>query len=129
LPWNYADALKLLRKASDVGNAGAQNCLGTMYAEGRGVPQNHAEAVTWYRKAAEQGNASAQLNLGVAYHIGRGVPQDYVIAHMWFNLAATSDPALRTHDDAVYNRDKVASKMTPAQITEAQKRASEWKPK
>jgi hypothetical protein len=32
-------------------------------------------------------------------------------------------------NEAVKNRDIVASKMTPAQIAEAQKLAREWKPK
>ena len=32
-------------------------------------------------------------------------------------------------DKAVKNRDRVAAKMTPAQIAEAQKLAREWKPK
>jgi hypothetical protein len=30
---------------------------------------------------------------------------------------------------AVKNRDRIAAKMTPAQIAEAQKLAREWKPK
>jgi len=51
------------------------------------------------------------------------VPQDYAQAHKWFNLAAASGDA-----DAVSNRDRVAAKMTPAQIAEAQRLASEWKP-
>ena len=45
-------------------------------------------------------------------------------AHKWFNLGATSGDA-----DAVKNRDIVASKMTPAQIAEAQRLASAWRKK
>ena len=72
----------------------------------------------------------AQFNLGVAYEDGGlGVPQDYALAYMWFNLA--SSPATNTdlRQMAVENRDKVAAKMTPAQIAEAQRMAREWKPK
>ena len=54
---------------------------------------------------------------------GQGVPQDDVQALMWFNLAASK------HATAVQDRDLVASKMTPAQIDEAQRLAREWKPK
>jgi hypothetical protein len=43
---------------------------------------------------------------------------------MWFNLAAT-----RGDQDAVTYRDWTARLMNPAQITEAQKLAREWKPK
>jgi TPR repeat protein len=80
--------------------------------------------VSWYRKAADQGDAMAQNNLGVAYYDGTGVAQDYVQAHKWWNLSAASGNA-----DAVKNRDIVASKMTPAQIAEAQRLASAWRKK
>jgi hypothetical protein len=80
--------------------------------------------VSWYRKAADQGYADAQSNLGRMYAKGLGVPQDYVQAHMWFNLAAAKGDA-----DAIKNRDRVSTMMTPAQIAEAQKLAREWKPK
>jgi S1-C subfamily serine protease len=55
---------------------------------------------------------------------GRGVPQDYIMAHMWFNLAAASG-----NKDAASNRDFVATRMTPTQIGEAQRRAAEWEAK
>jgi TPR repeat protein len=63
------------------------------------------------------------------YDKGQGVPQDYVQAHMLFNLAASRFSASEAEDrnKAVKNRDSVASKMTPAQIAEAQKLAREWK--
>ena len=83
------------------------------------MAQDFAAAVSWYRKAADQGLADAQTNLGVMYGNGTGVPQDYVQAHEWLNLGATSGNAT-----AVKYRDIVASKMTPAQIAEAQRLAS-----
>ena len=55
---------------------------------------------------------------------GEGVTQDYVLAHMWFNLAVAN-----VNENALGNRDRAASKMTSAQIAEAQKLAREWKPK
>jgi uncharacterized protein len=96
------------------------------------VPQDYAEAAKWYRKAAEQGNASAQAALGGMYANGDGVPQDYVKAHKWFNLAAsrlTKAAEQKVRHETVSNRDNVAARMTPAQISEAQKLAREWKPK
>ncbi len=109
--------------------AEAQSNLGVMYTDGQGVPQDYAQAVSWYRKAADQGYAIAQFNLGNMYALGQGVPQDYIQAHMWWNLAASryTDPTKRA--SAVKNRDLVAAKMTPAQIAEAQRLASAWKPK
>jgi TPR repeat protein len=45
----------------------AQNNLGTMYANGKGVLKDDKQAASWYQKAAEQENAGAQYNLGNMY--------------------------------------------------------------
>jgi uncharacterized protein len=84
-----------------------------------------------FRSLERWGDPEAQSNLGVMYKHGQGVPQDYVRAHMWFNLATSRFPASEkeSREKAEKNRDRVASKMTPAQITETQKLAREWKPK
>ena len=95
-----------------------------MFDTGQGVPQNHAEAVKWFRLAADQGNANAQFNLGLMYANGQGVPQNYVIAHMWYNLAGAGGD-----EDGRKNRDRVAKETTVAQIAEAQRLATAWKPK
>ena len=121
---DYATAFRLWRPLADQGFPSAQFNLGFMYNNGKGVPQNHAEAVKWYRLAADQGNAHAQVNLGGMYYTGQGVPQNHVQAHKWFNLAGADGD-----EDGRKNRDIVATKMTPAQIAEAQRLASEWKPK
>ncbi len=93
-----------------------------------GVPHDDAQAAAWFRKAADQGNTLAQLSLSAMYQKGSGVPQDDVRAHMWFNLAASRAPEAELHQEAVNRRDKVAAKMTPDQIAEAQRMAREWKP-
>jgi TPR repeat protein len=125
---DYATELQILRSLAEQGNALAQLGLGVMYAMGQGVPQDYAQAFVWYRKAAEQGDARAQFNLGLMYANSHGVPRDHVRAHMWFNIAAgASDASIR--DLSVKWRDLVATRMTPAQIAEAQRIASEWKPK
>ncbi len=49
-------------------------------------------------------------------------------AHMWFNLAAAGLPLGEARDTAAKDRANVAKLMTPAQITEAQRRAAEWRP-
>ena len=95
--------------------------LAEAYADGDGVPQDDAEAVRWYRLAADQGYAEAQYNLGGMYENGRGVPEDHVQGHMWYNLAAS-----RGVSDAVKDRDRLESRVPPAQIAEAQRLAREW---
>jgi uncharacterized protein len=124
VPQNYAEAVKWYGKAAEQGRPNAQNNLALMYLEGQGVARNYDEAVKWFRKAAEQGYSEAQYNLGAAYANGQSVPQDFVQAHMWFNLAGAQG-----NSEAQTWRDKVAAKMTPAQIAEAQRLARDWKPK
>ena len=96
-----------------------------MYDTGLGVPQDAAEAVRWFRLAAEQGHARAQYSLGVMYGTGEGVPQDNVEAHIWLNLAA-SRLSGADRERSVGARDRVAELMTPADLSEAQRRAREW---
>jgi uncharacterized protein len=110
------------------GYANAQFQLGFLYRNGWGVPRDYAEALKWLRRAAAQGDRYAQSNLGFMYHDGEGVPKDDVQAYMWFNLAAAAWEFGKENIPAE-ERDKVASKMTPAQIAEAQKLARDWKPK
>jgi len=128
---DYAMAREWYELAAVQGYADAQNNLGALYDNGRGVlgmlfhfgqgiPQDYAKAREWYEKAAAQGNGQAQSNLGLQYQHGRGVPQDYVRAYMWYNLAA---PQLMGEKKkaAEQKRDKIAGRMTPAQIAEAQR--------
>ena len=102
----------------------AQFSLGTMYVEGRGVPQDYAEAMRWYRKVAEQGHASAQYNLAFLYGHGEGVPRNHVEAFKWFSLSARNG-----NQFARKALKELAEKMTPAQIEEAKRLSREWKPK
>ena len=85
---DYATAYKLLAPLAEQGDAGAQSNLGTMYGDGKGVPQDYKEAVKWYRLSAEQGEGSAQDMLGYMYQDGDGVPQDNKEAVKWFRLSA-----------------------------------------
>jgi TPR repeat protein len=127
---DYATALALFRSMAEQGHAGAQFQLGFIYRNGWGAPQDYAEALKWFRRAAAQGYRAAQTHLGVMYREGEGVQKDYVQAHMWFNLAAaTSRYGSYEEGRAAEARDEIASKMTPAQIAEAQKLAREWEPK
>ena len=72
-------------------------------------------------KSAPLGGAHrtlTQYNLGWMYANGEGVLQDNVTAHMWFNIAGANGA-----EDGRDNREKIERKMTPADISEAQKRA------
>lgn len=123
---DYIEGVKWYTKATEQGHAGAQCNLGVMYCEGEGVAQDYSEGVKWYTKAAEQGHALAQYNnLGASYYEGRGVPEDYAEAYKWAIIAMSgTDAALRA--DATHLRDILRQEMTPSQIEEAQKRASDF---
>jgi uncharacterized protein len=117
VPRNGVEA-KWYRKAADQHHAVAQFSLGTMYANGEGVPHSDSEAAQWYRLAADQGLGGAQFNLGSMYAEGKGVPQDQVLAYMWLDLVVSELPPLReeqrnTTVDALH---LFASKMSLAQL-------------
>lgn len=128
MPQDYAAAISWFRKAAAQGLADAQHNLGSIYYGGTGVPQDYATAASWFRKAAGQENSKAQTFLGLMYDLGRGVPQDYVQAHKWLNLGAAKATDASVRELATSSRDRVAVRMTPAQIAEAHRLASEWEP-
>ena len=81
-------------KHAQSGDVNAQNELGLLYSEGRGLPQNYLEAKDWFKKAADQGHADAQVNLGTLYSLGRGAPFSDYMALFWFQKAAEQRNAL-----------------------------------
>ena len=116
-----APDLEETRVLAEQGDAISQYNLGLMYDRGVGVPEDDVEAVRWHRLAAEQGYASAQYNFGLMYATGEGIPNDDVLAYMWWNLAAGQG-----HEGAQSNKDLIESRMTRAQIAEAQRLSREW---
>ncbi len=156
---DYATALEELRPLAERGDDRAQYFLGSMYADGEGIPQDSVEAVKWYHLAAEQGDADAQFSLGGLYYYGAGIPQDSVEAVKWYHLAAEQGDAgaqiqlgniyengagvpqdyvlghmwfnlAATHlPAAAVNRDFIEKSLTPDQVAEAHRLAREWKPK
>ena len=140
---DYVQAVKWFRKAAEQGDPTAQRCLGDCYHEGKGVKEDHAEAVKWFLKAAKQGEFYAQKGLVVSYDLGQGVTKDYAEAYAWLGVVSKTledrekptvgrkmspwlaarlglDPT--TLKDANRYRDKLAKKMSPQQVGDAQKR-------
>jgi TPR repeat protein len=76
--------------------------LGRSYSRAK----NYEAAVEHYKKAAEAGYGIAQFNLGIMHYRGR--------AYMWFNVSAAQS-------SSAIARQNVARRMTPAQLTQAQK--------
>ena len=88
VPQDYKEAARWYRAAAEQGYDVAQEKLGDMYWDGKGVSKDYKEAVRWWRAAAEQGHAGAQHSLGFMYLNGWGVPQDYKEVVRWFKAAA-----------------------------------------
>ena len=69
------------------------------------------------KQITEQGHPVAQVNLGFLYKNGDGLPQNYLLAHMWYNIASKKEKRNE------HWRDGIETFMTPAEISEAQRRA------
>ncbi len=139
------DDLEKLRASAELGFAAAQYNLGEHYylsnLKVRGPREpDYTKAVEWYRRAAEQGYWGAQLKLShILSEGGGGVPEDRVLAYMWYTLALpfcqNDDPKSimgffkclepRSEFPIRGMRDALAKHMTPAEIAEAKRLASE----
>jgi uncharacterized protein len=147
VPQNLDEAFKWYRIAADQSSSYAENVMGVAYEHGLHFAQDDAEAFRWFRRAANRVYErpddtwihSPQYNIAVMYASGRGTAQDYVRALMWFTLAIAfgdtrpPDPfgvqlVGTPKETAPEQRDKLKALMTPAQIAEAEKLASEWRP-
>jgi TPR repeat protein len=120
------EAVKWYRLAAKQNFAQALEEIGQCYIDGTGVATDLEEGVKWVRKAADLGYAPAQNRLGLCYVKGQGVPKDLVQAYKWFDLGASQGGELAP--DIKLNLAKVESKLTPAQIAEAQRLAREFEP-
>jgi TPR repeat protein len=121
------EAVAWYRKAADQALPDAECELGNCYLEGNGVPKDIPEGIKWTRRAAEQGSTRAQYILGQCYAKGTGVPKNYVQAYKWFNLAGTAGGLLA--DDARVSLAAAERYLKPEQVAEAQRMASEFKPR
>lgn len=123
MPQNYGQAKRWFEEAAKQGHAEAQFNLGMLYLQGDAPPRSPQMALYWFTRAAEQGIVPAFAKLGEMYQEAQAGQEDFVQAYMWLQLAAVN-----AHASSVERRDKLAMKMTYAQIAEAEKLAREWRP-
>ena len=71
----------------------------------------------------------AQFALGNIYAGGAGIARDNVQAHMWYDIAASQTQDVWLRGIAGSNRDALAARMAPADLSKAQQLAAEWKAK
>lgn len=128
---DMATAVRIWKVWAAKNVAEAQTLLGAMYWSGEGVPRNHTEAARLYLAAAKQGYARAQNDIGFMLGFGEGIPpRDDVEAYKWIQLAINRYTAKNQDrlDQARKDLATLAKRMTPAQITEAERRVRAWKP-
>jgi hypothetical protein len=82
------------------------------------------ERWTWLCRAAHQNHSKAQTQLGRTYQWGlEPAPKDTVLALMWYSLAEVGG-----NKDAPELKTRLSEESMRAQITKAERLASEWKP-
>jgi hypothetical protein len=115
---SLAVAAKWYRKAAEQDLPQAEYSLARIYMDGESLARDYVQAVKFLRKAAAHDYALAKNRLGVMYERGLGLPKDEVEAYAWYTLAANSGNIA-----GMANRDNLASRLSPAQVLEAEKRA------
>jgi len=85
---DYHEAVRLYRKAAEMGHKSAKVNLGYAYEQGHGLEINFNEAARLYREAAEMGEAQGMTNLGYMYEQGNGVEKSLEQAFYWYKTAA-----------------------------------------
>lgn len=112
-------AVPWLTKAAEQGHYLAQSELSQIYRGGAGVGRDQAKAGFWLIKAAQSGDVDAKSGVARLYEQGQGMPLSLVTAYMYYDLASKDDESRKA-------RDRVAQKMTSAQIAEAKRLIIEW---
>lgn len=148
---DLVEAARWYRRAAEQGDPSAQFVLGVRYASGEGVPLDYGEAYMWLNLAAGQ---LPDADLLAAALADSDVSSDLAWSRMvttvsrivtpgidlllWANffyanylcnqpcVQASYGNVFPTRDMAEAMRDAIAEQMTPAEISEAQRRAREW---
>ena len=123
--------MRHLQHAADSGDAAAQFNLGILYDSrlddnGYAIEANRAEAIKWLLAAAEQGLPRAQSRLAELYAGGPNASGNFVNACAWFVLATKNSRGIHRHQ-ARSGYERVATRLTSAQLTEAKRLAGLWR--
>ena len=116
---DYVLALRLCRPLAEQGDPIAQTALGNLYYEGWGVEQDYTSGANCSGRRPSR--ETQPVSLALAGLTSRATA--CCRTNMWYNLAAAQGAGV-----AAKNRDRMAAKMTPEQIAEAQRLARRWKP-
>ena len=113
----YAESVQEIIASAQKGNTDAQNKLGNMYYDGKGVAQDYNESLRWYKKAAKTGNIEALNNVGLVYST---VLNDGNMALYWY------DKALKQGDVSASNRIGMVYLLGKNGVKQDYKEAMRW---
>ena len=82
-----AKAAQWFRRAAEHGSGAAQNNLGILLGNGKGVRKNIKEALVWLRRAIRAGDSCARHNIAITYRENG----DLRASVKWFRKAAEAD--------------------------------------
>jgi TPR repeat protein len=88
-----AQTFETIMETAKAGSPDAQEKVGTMFLEGKGVAPDAAAAREWYEKAAKQGEPGAYYGLALINLEGNGVRKDKIEAYAYL-LAMKSEEGL-----------------------------------
>ena len=109
---SFEEAVRLLEKSANGGNAEAAYQLSSLFRNGRGVARDDVSAFHWMQEAAKTGHVKAQYAVGQMYLAGVGVVSDRAKAELWLNKALAGG-----HDKAKELLEKIAATNRVAGIT------------
>lgn len=87
---DFETSIRINKDLAALGDPIAQNTLGLVYYNGRGVDVDVDEAVKWFNMAIETGYPRAMTMLGVFYDKGTKLPEDDERAVELFIMAAAA---------------------------------------
>ena len=121
-------AMKWYQSASEQGDAGAQANLCAALSIGNPADLDLDKAAYWCRLSAAQGYDGGLFHLGLLYYFGRGVEQNVLEAYVWLSFAELSARQSELRSSAAKLKAEAKKGMTAAEIAEADRRISAWKP-
>lgn len=126
VPRDEKEAIRLLTAAAEQNDTYAIAMLGRIYNKGGGVVRDTTEAMRWWRRGVALNSGLSMWNIGFSMIYGKDVVEGY----KWLTLGIKYlepgvDPRRFRAELGYFSK----TKMTPAQVAEAERLVREWKPR
>jgi TonB family protein len=110
-----------LSEKAKAGDAAAEFDLATAFFEGREIAKDESQGMALLERAARSGLPQAQFQMGERTYGDGNNAENYVGSYLWYALAQRGGV---TQADAKVS--ELETRMTPDQLSEAQKRLENW---